>query len=198
MNDYPTYLEELLQDKLSLSSSGLVGCARRNAWAPDEAGGWRHVRGNALLAHLGDKYTAYVGPDGMTTEEFFARNERWLLQFRGGPWSMWWVEDFYDLWSIAAVGSALSLSPTIVVLNENKGDLDIKYVTVPDTLDPEERVDRLLAAATADPPERISKADARALRVCSHCPVRTRCNTLDKLHHEDLDWSPTYRSTLVP
>lgn len=191
-----------LQDKLTIlcpPHSGLLGCPRRAAWQMEEPN-WRQARGNALLAYLGVAQVARI--EGRF--EYFYTTHRGganILVYRGGPWSQTWVEDLTDLWAIAKVGCrewvAAGISDEVIVVHENKGDIHLTPVTVPQ-VDPDERVAALVAAAQADPPGRIPKSGERALRLCAHCPVRPACNALDRTHHDDLDWSPSYRQKLVP
>jgi len=180
-------LKRSIHEALVLLDPGLVGCQRRQHWLSGDGPPWRWVRGNALLELFALRTTFYTfcGP----LEVYTYHN--WLCVYRAGPWNTYWVEDFYDLWSLckADIASA-DLSDTILVLHEDKGNLDIKYVPAP--TNGEERVARMEADYSTDPRGRISKATAHALKVCRFCPVKTRCDAHDKLKGEDHDWSPHY------
>jgi hypothetical protein len=181
------HIEQKLRKHLHLEDSGLVGCKRRNLWTSDNTS-WRWIRGNALLALAGEKTGTHT-PAGY--HEFFHTGP-FVLAFRGGPWKDYWVDDFLDLWSLAAEYWPHELSRTILVLHENAGELDIKYLPVPDSLNPAERVEGMLAHLRADPPGRISKGATQARHVCWYCPAKARCDATDRLRNETHDWSPYY------
>lgn len=183
-------LKRRLESELVLEDPGLVGCRRRSVWT-EESRSWRWVRSNALLALLGDKYCACT-PAG--DFEFFALSHTWLLQFRGGQWNDYWYEDFFDTWAIAHEFSELSesLSHTIIVLQENKGELTIHNIPVPEELNPIHRTQHILEQFNADPPGRIPKSGSRAAHICRYCPVKLQCDSTDKLRGETHDWTPSY------
>lgn len=180
----------ILERYLRLEDSNLLGCRRRNLWGDDKP--WRDVRGNALLYVLGHRrsVTTPVGP-----LEYFAQRNH-LLQFRGGPWKTYWTQDFLDLWCLATAYGSRPLDPTIIVLHENKGELDVKEIEVPERL--QDRTEATARALTCvqelleDPPGRISKADTRASHVCRYCPVKQRCDAIDETRGETDDWGPAY------
>lgn len=182
-------LKSRLEEQLSLEDPGFVGCTRRTMW--DDAPAWRTARSNALLALLGELGYAYTPAGGF---EFFALHSTWLLQFRGGQWNDYWYDDFFTTWSVVKNYSDLTdtLSRTIIVLQENKGELEIHHVTVPEDLDHEGICERKLFGIQADPPGRIAKNTPRAVRVCRYCPVKQRCDAMDVLKGEQEDWSPSY------
>ena len=88
---------EFLKRKLTLRDPGLVGCRRRGRWSEvdNTKADWRWIRGNAVLAVMGEKI-ATVTPVG-EIECFVTDYPPKLIQFRGGPWNEDWLEDFYDL-----------------------------------------------------------------------------------------------------
>lgn len=181
-------VEEMLRERLELADPGLIGCRRRNAWQSDDVP-WRHVRGNALLACIGERHTTQTGVGDL---DCFLLSDRWLLQFRGGQWNTYWLEDFFDLWSLVHAGGLRDISRSIIVLHENHGELDVKRVDVPEHLDSDARARTILQEYNADPPGRIPKSGPRAQRVCRYCPVKQRCDITDKKRGEDTDWSPNY------
>ena len=145
-----------------------------------------------MLATVGDKKSMQT-PVGEL--EFFMMEDFEVLQYRGGPWNLDWVEDMYDLWSLVWLYWDVDengISPTIIILHENHGELDIKEVAVPENLNPETRADFIIKGYNADPPVRIPKSGPRALRICPHCPHKIRCDAEDKLRGQDQDWSPNY------
>ena len=180
------HVNKIITDNLFLDDIGLVGCRRRGRWSFHEEAPWSFVRGNALLAVIGEK-KSLATDYGM--QEFYTLYDN-LLQFRGGPWNLDWTEDFYDLWSIIMVHA--ELSRTIIVVHENRGELDIKEVEVPEALDPQHRVEKMLAEYASNPPGRIPKSGQRAARICPHCPYKQRCDAEDILQGQQDDWSPTY------
>lgn len=182
-------LLEILKERLTLSNPGITGCRRRNVWT-DEQTKWSHLRGNALLAILGDRHEVNT-PRGDFS--FYLVGGRFLIQFRGGQWNMDWVEDFLDEWSVAVACGQLDLSHTIYVLVENKGQLTVTEVTVPDDHDADARAGQIFDELAANPPARISKGGARAMRVCRYCPCKMRCDATDTLQGDTQDWSPSYQ-----
>lgn len=188
MTDSSDLITELTS-KLSLSDPGLVGCRRRGKWSTEEP--WRHARGNALLRVLGDRHyvTTPVG-----TFESYLRDSRHLLQFRGGPWKPWWVQDFFDAWALMDHygGDHLGLSRQILALHENRGELRAQATQVPESIQAAERALTAIEEYTTDPPGRIPKHGGRALAVCRHCPVKLRCDATDKSRDETDDWNPSY------
>lgn len=176
-----------LRTHLTLADPGLVGCVRRNKWSGQGTTPWRWLRGNALLATLGEKRVCYVDVKPHIMEVYLFHD--WLLLFRGGQWNMDWTEDFFDTWAIARATHP-DISRTIMVLHENKGDLSIKQVSVPESFDHEARLEALYVAY--DTEARIAKNTPRALRTCKYCPHKQRCDALDKLHNQTSDWHESY------
>lgn len=184
-------MEDRLREAVTLQDPGLAGCRRRNVWSKEDKD-WRFIRGNAVLAAVGTKTHADT-PVGRL--EFFTADSE-LLQFRGGEWSGTWMEDFIDLWCLATEYGEDRLDRRVMIFLENKGHLTITSITVPIYVDIQERCEKIISEYQSVPPGRISKHDGRALRLCKYCPVRTLCNSTDKLHHETNDWSAEYRTTL--
>lgn len=103
------------------------------------------------------------------------------------------MEDLFDTWALhATYGDLPDLSPLILVLHEDHGQLDVKEVPVPESMNPQHRAEKIIAEATSDPPKRIPKSGARAYRICPHCPVKQRCDAQDQLRGDTDDWAPTY------
>lgn len=178
-------IEQELREVLDLERSPLLGCPRRNAWVPEPA--WRDSRGNALLQLVGKKSRVFLdeGP-----HEFFSKGN-FLLAFRGGDWQHYWNQGLIDEWAV--IRSAWpQLSNTVIILHERHGELDVRLLPIEEGYDWHERLTYLRERASGDPPGRISKAGARAFRVCVHCPVKRECDATDKLHHDDKDWHPRY------
>lgn len=180
--------ERILRDRLETRDADLLGCVRRNLWS-DEEHPWRLVRGNALPALLGDRHTITT-PTGPL--DFFLLQDRWLLQFRGGQWNDYWKKDFFLLWSLITTYSTYDLSPTVLVLWENKGVLNPLHVEVPPNLEPETLAAEAVERYNSDPPGRISKSGPQAMRICKHCPVKRQCDAVDKQEGDDGDWSEDY------
>lgn len=181
-------IKQKLMTALSVIDAGVVGCQRRQQWTPPDLP-WRWIRGNALLSIVCNKKTFYTfcGPQ----ENFFYDN--FLCLYRAGPWNTYWVEDFYDTWSLVRadeIPGDRELFNTIIVFHENKGELDLKAVPAPK--DWQERVNRMEEDWNKDPRGRISKATSHALKVCRFCPVKVKCDAHDRLKGEDDDWSPNY------
>lgn len=188
-------LEKELYNEVYLAEPGLVGCRRRGRWSADERLSWRYLRGNALLSTVGAKemVTTPLGP--LEYYVHYEDGKTYLLQFRGGPWNLDWVQDFYDLWSIIESADTIehtALSHTILVVNENQGEVSVKEVEVPKTWLPSVRYEKMLSEAASDPPGRISKSGSRAARVCPRCPHKQRCDAEDILQGDTNDWAPSY------
>lgn len=191
-------LVDQIKEKLYTESAGLVGCRRRNAYDV-EAGStptWALVRGNALLALVGTKHGIHT-PVGY--HEFFMLKDHWLLFFRAGQWRDYWMDDFKDLWAlVAAYDPSLDLSSSVVVLVEDQSQLTARAIEVKSLIpDPKRRAGAVISGALADPPDRITKADARAHKVCRFCPHRAKCNAQDILDNATNDWSESYRKELA-
>lgn len=190
-------IKDTLIDRLILEDPGLIGCQRRNAWTR-EAGQlnvWSTVRGNALLALLGERVTIDT-PAGFLG--YWSYNG-YILQFRGGPAQPHWMDDISLLWAVIAAYSPTRPKAQVILLNENQGDLSVEYLTIPkDVQDRQDTLGRVVVEGfMADPPSRIAKNTARAFRVCTGCPFRTRCNAQDLLDNATHDWSESYRRELA-
>lgn len=176
---------------LTLADPGLIGCQRRNVWT----GGTKpNLRGNSLLAMLGDKTTVEtpVGP-----LEYY-RHYDTILQFRGGPWQDHWADDFSVLWSVINTYGTIKLAPHIMLIQENQGELDVVEVPILErTRDVADALARaVIEGRKSNPPARIAKNTNRAFRTCTGCPHRTRCNAADLLAGATQDWSDSYRKEL--
>lgn len=189
-------LELELEEELTLADPGLVGCRRRGRWDYEDHSGappWRRMRGNAILSTVGSRER--IGIPGIGTLEFYIHNtnhDAYLLQFRGGPWNLDWTEEFFDLWTLVYDMRVKAISRTILVLHENKSDLDIKEVKVPEDFQANTRLTGMITEYTATPPGRIPKSGPRAIRLCPHCPHKQRCDAEDILQDQTSDWSPSY------
>lgn len=176
---------------LALDGQHMVGCRRRGAWT-EESEQWNRISGNALLAVLGTQESVLTPQGGF---DFYVKDTH-LLQFRGGEWKDYWIEDFFDAWALVTAcepyDDGLILSRDIIVLQENKGDIQVHSVGVPPSMNAGRRAERIMAELTADPPSRIPKSGPRAAHVCRFCPVKQRCDATDKLRGEIQDWSPNY------
>lgn len=177
----------LLNDRLAIHTSALLGCHRRNSYeiTPPK---WRDIRGISLLEFLSDRYTI---PTPIDTHDFYLFDEA-LIVFRGGPVHIANTHALLDEWALITIQRPLP--PTITILNENKGTLVTIPVFVPPSVEanPQERVDALLASYRSSPPGRIPKSGILAIRTCPFCPHKRACDALDKLHHTDTDWSTDY------
>ena len=181
-------IREVLDDALTLAGD-FTGCARRAQWS--EGPRWQDIRGHSLLSTIGTKRNGRT-PAG-PLEVFLY--DGYLLQFRGGPYRQSAVTDMIDLWCLAWTYIE-PLSPEIILLQENKGKLDIHVVPVPKGTDPQARADAGLADHISTPPGRISKATPEAAHICKSCPVRARCNAQDISDGNTSDWSYGYRKNL--
>ena len=177
-------LKTKLRNQLELADPGFIGCVRRNLLA-DETPKWSWISGNALSALVGEKHDIET-PVG--TFQAFLLKDRWLLQFRGGTWNDYWYDDFFLTWAVINEYSDLDLSRTIIVFHENRGQLTVRNVVVPDHYDPSAEVADALAQMESDPPGRLNKSRPRALRVCRYCPMLTRCNAIDQANGDTDDW----------
>ncbi len=165
----------------------LVGCVRRNVWSGQSKQDWRRSRGVSLLALVGEMREVWH-PDGAFDVHTY--NDH-LIVFRGGPWNTYWVKDIVDLWVITSQYFKW-LSPTVYVLHEEKGTLDIKPIEMPAHEHATRYADIENRDPDADPPPRISKSTTHAVRVCRFCPHKTRCDALDTLRGDIQDYSPSY------
>ncbi len=181
-------IRQKLTDMLVVKGSHLLGCRRRNAWDGDTAPAWRWLRGNALLALVGtlDRFD----DDDLGLFSCFMWKSQ-ILQFRGGPWNLGWVHDFQEIWSLIKYNYS-DVSKDIIVLHEDKGQLDIKTISILDALDWKSVRQKVLDDLSSDPVGRIHKNTPRALKICRHCPHKQRCDAFDQLHNDTTDWHPKY------
>lgn len=184
-------LKQELLDRLVLDDPGLVGCRRRGVWNEDQDISYRWFRGNALLGVVGVPASMNT-PAGWLQYYEYDSTTLVILQFRGGKWNPDWTVEFYDLWSLVHEYSGAKPEPYIMVLHEYRGDLDVKKIDIPEALNPQVRVEKILAEFTSEPPGRIPKSGPRAARICPHCPFKQRCDATDTLRGETNDYSPTY------
>ena len=181
------YIRRELVSRLTLDGQHLIGCRRRGAWSPGEPP-WSFLSGNAVLRTIGQRRTAMT-PAGPFD---YIEHSNYLLLFRGGDFQSYWLEDAFDAYALVREYSPHKIEPTIMLLQEHRGQMDVHAIDVPDSLDYTERAEEIVEEAQAEPPGRISKATHRALRTCRYCPVKQRCDATDKLRGEDNDWSTNY------
>jgi hypothetical protein len=181
-------LIDTLIDSIVLKDPGVIGCRRRNVWT-DQQNSWQFLRGGAILAAVGELHEVEFHAGVF---EFYV-HDNCLLQFRGGPWRTYWIEDFYDAWAVASTFGP-ELDRQIRVFHESAGDIVVIDVDVPVHITPQARTLSIISELESDPPGRIRKSGERAMRVCRYCPVKARCDAADTLRGDTQDWSPSYRS----
>lgn len=178
-----------LRVKLYLRRSALIGCRRQSKWAEDDPGlSWRMLRGNSLLIHAADSTLTIDTPAGFVDIPYRYDDDGniELLQFRGGTWKPWWVEDIQLLLAIVQVYT--SLAPVgCTVLREDQGELTTKYIASIPT--EEARVVVEQALLDWKNATRIAKNTVRAFATCPYCPVRERCDSEDLQSGNTADWS---------
>lgn len=178
-------LIDTIKEALKTHDAGLIGCHRKNRWTDDE---YRDVRGNALLELAGDKiaFSTPVGPFNS-----YIRDKTTLLQFHGGPWKEHRRQDIIDEWCIVMAHTSMDLDDEAKVLIENKGELSVKTIPIPD-VSPYERFTEILDSYTSDPPGRIDKSTSKAYNMCRYCPVKQKCDATDKQEGDTDDWGASY------
>lgn len=184
LRDTVAMVRKMIEDATIIRDGGGSGCIRRAKWSDEKS--WRRSRGNALLAVVGRKWTV-KGPLGPC--DFYCHGDH-MLTFRGGPWKQYWIEDVEKVWGLVE-STGFKLSPSALVIHENRGLVNIVEVQIN-----EERARRAFReqvdGARKDPPGRVAKNTPYAYNICRFCPVRQRCDSIDKLRNETLDWGPSY------
>jgi hypothetical protein len=177
---------ELVQrklDTLELAPLPLLGCPRRNRWS---AKPWRSDVGTAVLGLLGLRARL---PWGEGEADVFIEHSGLPLLWRAGPWRDWWIDDATLLVGMVRATTALRPSGAIVV-HEVDGRTQARYIQCPV---PEsqrsfrERNDAWQAGGDEAPP-RLNRRSPRARVVCPRCPVRQRCEAVDRERGETADW----------
>jgi len=182
-------LRRAIEDSVECRDGYILGCRRRNIWAPDTS--FRNNRGNALIASSGEcnKYSVH-GPTGEPIDFFLYRNH-YLTTFRAGPWKKYWSEDFFVLW--AYIDSCWEIGDTLLVVHENKGKLQIVELPMNKVV-AYEKLEEALDDLRTDPPGRLAKNTERAYHICRFCPVKQRCDATDHLRGDTEDWGANYKT----
>lgn len=102
---------------------------------------WSFQSGNAVLNALGTKETISTPAGDL---EVYIQGQHDLLQFRGGPWKAAWNEQMTDLWCLACTFRDRYLHRRVTVVYENAGEMEIREITIPDDLYPDERAIEIL------------------------------------------------------
>lgn len=176
-----------LRDELMLRDPGFVGCVRRNKWTGEEP--WRRIRGHALPYVVAEK-VSFRTPAGPM--DAFVKANRFMVEFRAGQWNHYWMDDIKRRWAFLEYCTQLDLSRTVYVLHENKGELTVKQVHIPESFSSKEEVREAIEEYKSDPPGRLDKNSARAVRICRYCPVQQKCDNTDREHGDTGDWSDSY------
>lgn len=179
-------LKKAIEEPLRSRDGYILGCRRRNIWAPSAS--FRHNRGNALLAMAGEKYSVH-GPTGEPIDFWLYRNH-YLMMFRAGEWKQYWSEDFNVLW--AYIDSCWDIGDKVLVVHENKGKLNVVELGVSKGV-AYDALEKALEDLRVDPPGRLAKNTPRAYHVCRFCPVKQRCDAMDQLRGETDDWGANYK-----
>lgn len=168
---------------LDLRPFPLLGCPRRNRWTGKA---WRSDVGAAVLALLGQKVT--VAWEGGESDVFISQ-EGSLLLWRAGPWRDWWVEDAMLLAGMVRASGA-SAVPGVLVLHELDGKTEMRYLETPVSTAGRSYVETAAAWAAGgdEAPPRWNRRGQRARRVCPRCPVRQRCEAVDRVKGTTQDW----------
>ena len=181
-------IKKELKEALTLKDPGYIGCIRRNQWEEGDEP-WRRVRGHAL-PWVAARKRQFRTPHG--TMEAFIKADRWMVEFRAGQWNQYWMDDIKRRWAFVQYCTSLDLSRTVFVLHENKGELTVKEVHIPENFNPEQEVRDAIDDYESDPPGRIAKNSARAHRICRYCPVQRDCDLKDREIGDTDDWSDSY------
>jgi len=168
---------------LELRPFPLLGCPRRNRWSGRP---WRTDVGAAVLALLGQKVTvAWAGGES----DVFLTPQGSLLLWRGGPWRSWWQDEAILLAGMVRASGA-SPVPGVLVIFEVDGKAAMRYLEAP--VPAAERSYEETAAAWAvggeDAPPRWHRRSERAKVICPKCPVRQRCEAIDRVNGATADW----------
>lgn len=157
---------------------------------------WRYARGNALLKVLASTIQSLqVGPGTLDVCMFRESEGFWIIQYRGGSWKPWWLDDCRLL-------AALVLSQTsypilgVALMWELDSKLQIRYVGAPTRNEAGgviQEIQGAWASAPQDAPPRLAKNSTRAFFTCPHCSVRGRCDATDLSLGETQDWPENWR-----
>ena len=161
----------------------LMGCPRRNRWSKR---GRRFDLGVAVMLLLGQRVS--VTWDGGVADVFLTK-ERTLLMWRPGPWRDWWSDDAELLCGMVYAHTSLG-THSVLVLHEVDGITQMRYLDFPVP-----RMERTYQKLNADwlggseeIPPRINRRSERAKIMCPRCPVRQRCEAMDRVLGKTADW----------
>lgn len=182
------YVKELI-DRLSVTPCNLVGCVRQNLLLADAPEDYRNIRGNALLALIGERVLLDAPSGAFHVFTFDEGNGPVLLLFRGGKPKPWWDEDARVL--LAVVNTYGFRCYEAVILYELDSRLYSYRVPAPSTEMAKSIIaERALKYRTF---ARISKKTYRGRVICSHCPVKAECDRVDMERNETSDWPEGYQ-----
>lgn len=165
----------------------LMGCMRQNVLqqGTDNEATWRVVRGNALLHHLGWKLAVTYPLGVFDVYVSGAQDGIGVLQFRGGRWKPWWVEDAQMVAACVDVYTTYTVDG-ILLLHEDSGTLAVNSIDPP--ANPVELVNNALQACHFTPTTRIRRNSRRGRAWCQHCTVRSSCELMDLEYGDTSDW----------
>lgn len=159
----------------------VLGCIRQNVLAPKQA--WRYLRGNAVLALIGTKLEITTPFGWLTVWIRYHEDGPVLLQFRGGKFSTWWIDDCAVVVGLINNHTTLGVIGTLLV-QELDNALTTHYFTAPTN------AGALAQEALAQwrKEQRLQRQSTKALYMCPRCPVLKRCMAMDLERGETADW----------
>ena len=174
-----------LIDNLTLRQP-LSGCMRRNQWDLRKPK-YSLVKGNAVLFTMGAERVTISTPAGPSDHMILGTK---VCLFRAGPWRPYWVDDAHAEIKLLRV-CGIAAHDVALIAHENKGELVVKEVDCGD------HPDCYMSDLTSlfkfyKEQDRILKHDQRALRICRSCPVKQKCDALDRERGETSDWHIDY------
>lgn len=170
-------------EALRMAPFPLMGCPRRNRWK----GGWRSDVGAGVMAWMG--YRSAVSWPGGLVDVYLTHVDNSPMIWRAGPWRDWWLEDAMILGGMISAQTSLPIS-RVYVLHEVDGQTLVRYVEIP-VQEAEQKYRDLVGAwieGGDDLPPRIHRRSERARRICFKCPVRQRCEAVDREAGNTEDW----------
>jgi hypothetical protein len=178
--------------ELHLTPLQEVGCMRRNVWSGVP---WSHARGNAVLQATGA--LAYVVSGLYSHGEVYILDD-WLLLWRAGAWKEYWENDAREL--AALVMSEHKLGGVAVVWEYN-GRLRVREFSAPQEAEQNDLLRRMKERAgnwngdpdSEPPPPRVRK-DGPRRGGCFYCPVKARCDAMDRIFSQCDDWASDYHT----
>ena len=180
MNDIEGRLRQILDQSHPFP---LIGCPRRNRWSGCQA----YEAGTVVLFTIGNGVRVRW-PGGETTVWMASPFDMGaLLLWRSGPWRDWWIDDAIVLGGM--LQAQWWTGAEAVVLHEVDGRIHVRYLDIPsEAVATYEHLKEKWLTGGEDHPPRWNRRSPRARMGCPRCPVRQRCESLDRETGQTQDW----------